>query len=80
MSRTVLFPALRKVVTTAECDSLAYEGEYFGKLLRKAGVDTTITRYNDTIHGFFDTHLPGGQASQGPVGRRPEGSFWNRRH
>ena len=43
-------PAL---VITAEFDPLRDEGESYGLLLRKAGVDARVKRYDGQVHNFF---------------------------
>ncbi|WP_327144496.1 alpha/beta hydrolase [Nocardia sp. NBC_01327] len=47
-------------IATAEFDPLRDEGEVYGRLLREAGVDTEIQRWDGTIHGFMSMawHLP----------------------
>lgn len=40
----------KTIITTSEYDTLRHQGEYFGGQLLKAGVDTTIYRYNGIRH------------------------------
>ncbi|MBL1078515.1 alpha/beta hydrolase [Nocardia sp. 2] len=40
-------------IATAEFDPLRDEGETYGRLLRDAGVEAEIHRWNGTIHGFM---------------------------
>ena len=50
----------RALVLTAECDVLRDEGEAYGGRLRAAGVETTVHRYNNMMHGFiqFGSMIP----------------------
>jgi acetyl esterase len=41
------------IVVTAECDPIRDWGERYAARLRDAGVQTTITRYPGTYHGFL---------------------------
>jgi acetyl esterase len=40
-------------IATAEFDPLRDEGESYGLLLRKAGVDARVKRYDGQVHNFF---------------------------
>lgn len=44
----------KALVAVAEFDGLRIQGEIYGKLLRKAGVDTRIIRYKGVGHAFLD--------------------------
>lgn len=43
----------RTLIVTAEYDPLRDEGEAYGEKLRKFGVDTTVYRMDNALHGFF---------------------------
>ncbi|MYY19797.1 MULTISPECIES: alpha/beta hydrolase [unclassified Streptomyces] len=42
----------RALVVTGELDPLRDEGELYGRLLREAGVEATVSRYEGAGHGF----------------------------
>ncbi len=52
-------PAL---VLTAEFDPLRDEGEAYAEALVAAGVDTSLTRYDGVVHGFFGMHATVGKS------------------
>jgi acetyl esterase len=53
------------LVVTAELDPLLDEGEAYGRRLRAAGVETTVTRYDGMFHGFiwYADFVDGAQAA-----------------
>ncbi len=44
----------KTLIAVAEFDGLRIQGEVYGKLLRRAGVDTRILRYKGVCHGFLE--------------------------
>lgn len=44
----------KALIAVAEFDGLRIQGEYYGKLLLEAGVDTRIIRYRGVDHAFLD--------------------------
>lgn len=44
----------KAIILTAEYDGLRLQGEFYGKQLMDAGVDTTIYRYEGLTHAFLD--------------------------
>lgn len=62
-------PAL---VITAEFDALRDEGEEYGTVLAKAGVETTVVRYPSMPHGFFKWGHRVGPARQAMI----QASLW----
>ncbi|WP_160677183.1 alpha/beta hydrolase [Clostridium sp. C8-1-8] len=50
----------KAIIAGAEFDGLRLQGEFYGKLLSEAGVDTTCYRYKGMTHAFIDKlgHVP----------------------
>jgi acetyl esterase len=55
----------RTLVITAEFDPLRDDGERYAALLRDAGVDVTLHRYDGQIHGFLSMSALVGAAHAG---------------
>jgi acetyl esterase len=55
----------RTLVITAEFDPLRDDGERYAALLREAGVDVTLHRYDGQIHGFLSMSALVGAAHAG---------------
>lgn len=43
----------RTLIITAECDPLRDQGEEYGKMLARAGVEVVSVRYTGELHGFL---------------------------
>ncbi|MFD4985221.1 alpha/beta hydrolase [Streptomyces sp. NPDC058374] len=58
------------IVVTAECDPLRDWGERYAHRLREAGVQTTLTRYPGSYHGFMmqSAHLARGRLALAETG------------
>jgi acetyl esterase len=58
------------VVVTAECDPIRDWGERYATRLRDAGVQTTLTRYPGSYHGFVlqSAHLARGRLAVAEIG------------
>lgn len=64
------------LVITAEHDPLRDQAEAYGRRLAESGVDTTISRYNGMIHGFFC--MPG-EFDAGRLAQQEVADFLRRR-